>query len=369
VALYVQQSYASKGGPGQRVSLRGGGPLVTLALPDGGNRQTTLWETLWLNTPADYVIGKRPERSFPWLAPCLTSKTGEVLHEKGADRAQAFFGTPRRMRLVFAENTERKACCLTGVVDDVVVEGFVRVPHGVNYGEWRHPLTPYKTKRDEKTKKVETSPVLTKVGRIGYLHWVGLVAGGEDRHPASAVLEAKGRLANLGDPWQVSSRLMAAGFAMGDASALQFLDTRMPLHTVDPDRVERIESTAKMMVDAASIVAGLLGKALWRARERSAPGEARFWADTEQAFHSMLDTVFDIGQPALAAKWLKVLKRSALRVFDDTVQPDDDLARAEAVVKAKTSLGFALNGYGSGKSLFRTLLLPLPAKKSKKEAA
>jgi CRISPR system Cascade subunit CasA len=142
IAAYALQQWASKGGPGQRVGLRGGGPLVTLALPDGG-RPARLWEVLWLNTPSDRRLAD-PARAFPWLAPCLTSKRHETLHETDADRLQAFFGTPRRMRLVWAENIDRRPCMLTGVVDDVVCTGFIRVQHGVNYGVWRHPLTPYR---------------------------------------------------------------------------------------------------------------------------------------------------------------------------------------------------------------------------------
>ena len=50
MALYALQSWAPAGGPGQLTSLRGGGPLVTLAQPEELDRHG-LWRTVWLNTP------------------------------------------------------------------------------------------------------------------------------------------------------------------------------------------------------------------------------------------------------------------------------------------------------------------------------
>src|SRR5260221_9707286 len=47
MALYTLQQFAPAGGAGHRTSLRGGGPLVTLALPDGGpGSRPSLWQRL-----------------------------------------------------------------------------------------------------------------------------------------------------------------------------------------------------------------------------------------------------------------------------------------------------------------------------------
>lgn len=49
MALFTLQTYAPAGGAGNRVSLRGGGPLTTLALPPP--ERDTLWRGLYLNVP------------------------------------------------------------------------------------------------------------------------------------------------------------------------------------------------------------------------------------------------------------------------------------------------------------------------------
>src|SRR5579883_1330268 len=83
MALYTLQQFAPSSGRGYRTSLRGGGPLVTLALPDGGQTsRPTLWQRLWLNTPAGLALNpSEKSRAFPWLAPTRTSAKGETIHE------------------------------------------------------------------------------------------------------------------------------------------------------------------------------------------------------------------------------------------------------------------------------------------------
>ncbi len=154
-------------------SLRGGGPLVTLALPDGGpGSRPTLWQRLWLNTPFDLRLDASGKtRAFPWLAATRTSTKKEIVHEGDAHPLQAFFGMPRRIRLVFKDNVERLACDLTGRVDDAVCTGFVATPWGANYGVWRHPATPYykpKANSDD-----PALPVHAPDGRLGYRQWLG----------------------------------------------------------------------------------------------------------------------------------------------------------------------------------------------------
>ena len=50
MALYALQDFAPQGGAGNRTSMRGGGPLVTLVQPvDGGAHP--LWRMVWCNVP------------------------------------------------------------------------------------------------------------------------------------------------------------------------------------------------------------------------------------------------------------------------------------------------------------------------------
>jgi CRISPR system Cascade subunit CasA len=77
IALYALQSFAPSGGAGHRTSLRGGGPLTTLALP--GDSAAPLWHTLWLSVPPyDAPAAGDLARVFPWLAPTRTSEDGKA---------------------------------------------------------------------------------------------------------------------------------------------------------------------------------------------------------------------------------------------------------------------------------------------------
>ena len=50
MALYTLQSFAPSGGAGNRTSMRGGGPMVTLMQPLDGNAHP-LWRLIWSNVP------------------------------------------------------------------------------------------------------------------------------------------------------------------------------------------------------------------------------------------------------------------------------------------------------------------------------
>lgn len=359
IALFAHQSWASSGGVGRRTGVRGGGPLTTLAIPDlcvsDGTHPPRLWEIVWLNTPADRHLGD-PLQAFPWLSATKTSKKGEVIHENQDNRLQALWGAPRRMRLVWEENADRRPCMVTGVVDDVVCTGFRTVSYGANYGVWQHPLSPYYEV------KSDWLPFHAQTGRLGYRDWVALVAGGGGHRAATCVLQAKERLEDLPRSWHDGSRLFAGGYAMSQAKAESFTSATMPLHTVDRVVRREIERVAAMMVAASAIVS----KALWGACKgaRVSPVEPcdHLWADTEQEFHNTLRG--DLRHAS--TEWLGTLQKAS-NIFDEFVEIGDDIARARQVVEAKKWLTLTLQGYGpAGRSLFKTLALPeVESKKSK----
>lgn len=203
MALYTLQQFAPAGGAGHRTSLRGGGPLVTLALPDGGQgSRPTLWQRLWLNTPSDLRLDPSEKaQAFPWLAPTQTSANKETVHEAGAHRLQVFFGMPRRIRLVFAKNVERLPCDLTEACDEIICPGFTAAPWGVNYGIWKHPTTPYyKLKASSNDPAL---PVHAPEGYLGYRQWLGFVFEGKSAQAASAISSAKNRLRDSGNPGEM----------------------------------------------------------------------------------------------------------------------------------------------------------------------
>jgi CRISPR system Cascade subunit CasA len=389
MALYTLQQFAPSGGAGHRTSLRGGGPLVTLALPAATEKPATLWQRLWLNTPTDCQLDSdRVKDAFPWLAPTRTSAKKEVVNEGDAPKLQAFFGMPRRIRLVFERNTEGNACDLTGIVDDVVVTGIQSSPWGVNYGAWRHPLSPY---YKVKPNAPETLPVHAPEGRLGFRNWLGLVYRNPEatRLPAEAIVIAQKRLRNLGHPWEKQSRLLAGGFAMDNMKALAFAESELPLHCVGDDALAtEIATFASCLIDAANVAASALGIALRLALfgPRSEvktdttlleAARERLWDETDAAFHNLLDTAIDAladdaaehPQGDLADKWRAILARRALDIFDDTAPIDSfDQIPPEDVVSGRKLLSLALNGYGKlGTELFKALALP--PREAKKKAA
>lgn len=386
MALYTLQQFAPAGGAGHRTSLRGGGPLVTLALPDGGQElRSTLWQRLWLNTPANLRLDPSEKaQAFPWLKPPQTSAKKEIIHEAGAHKLQAFFGMPRRIRLVFAENVERLLCDLTGTYDQIICTGFTTAPWGVNYGIWKHPTTPY-----YKPKASSTDPALpfhAPEGRLGYRQWLGFVLEGETAQAASTILNAKKRLTDLGRPWRDNSRLLAGGYAMDNMKALAFAETEMPLHRLDPDLAKDVEKFARLMVNAASVAASFLGIALRRAlfgagaevkRDKTileTPRE-RLWEITEDDFHKTLEAALTSlaedpegdEQEKLARTWRGRLEHAALAIFDDTAPVNSfDELEPEDVVEGRKFLVLSSKGYGKfGADFFKALGLEPPELKKK----
>jgi CRISPR type I-E-associated protein CasA/Cse1 len=96
MALYAFQAHAPSGGAGSRTSMRGGGPLVTLVDPGQG-----LWPLIWANVPEGMP---QAVACLPWMAPTrLSDKGAQVVPPQGATFGpEAFFGMPRRLRLIAA---------------------------------------------------------------------------------------------------------------------------------------------------------------------------------------------------------------------------------------------------------------------------
>jgi CRISPR system Cascade subunit CasA len=126
-ALLTLQTMAPAGGAGHRVSLRGGGPLTTLVVP---TRPATLWHRLWANVPPSGSPAKHADfpRIFAWLAPTrLSDKKGRTTTPEDVDWRQAFFGMPRRIRLNFEPNVDRRPWCVPRTRgDEPVYEDFDR---------------------------------------------------------------------------------------------------------------------------------------------------------------------------------------------------------------------------------------------------
>jgi CRISPR system Cascade subunit CasA len=390
MALYTLQQFAPSGGAGHRTSLRGGGPLVTLALPDGAPvSHPTLWQRLWLNTPVDLRLGAADKaRAFPWLAPKRTSAKKEFVHGKDPDvhELQAFFGMPRRIRLIFKENIKKLPCDLTGKIDEIVCTSFLAAPWGVNYGIWQHPASPYYMRKANSDDP--PLPVHAPERRLGYRQWLGLLFESGRRIPATTILTAKKRLVDLEEPWQDSSRLLAGGYAMDNMKALAFVEAEMPLH--DLGVAKHVELFARLMVNGSSEAAKILSIALKRAlygdkaeiKFDSTPlatARERLWELTEDAFHKTLDDGLawlregdeSEVQEKLAQTWRQRLQRAAFAIFDDTSSIESfDQLEPQKIVEGRRQLAFALNGTGKfGIDFFEALTLDPPEQKRKSSAS
>ncbi len=352
MALFTLQDFAPGGGQGHRTSLRGGGPLVTLVLPDpDAAGEPPLWHQLWLGVvwEPDWPAPDASQlpRIFPWLAPTRTSEKGRVTTPEDVHPAQAYIGMPRRIRLVFEPNGTDRPCDLLGDRDTVLVTGFHQRPHGTNYAAWRHPLTPYYRQKPE---SVEWLPAHPQPYRLGYRDWLGLVVADAPserettRLPARAVVLARERLAELG---RRSARLLAAGFDMKKMKARGFVEAEMPLPLVRPERRESFEAASRELVRRAREVASLLGgcvrQALWSGEAPGADAgdrylaQERFWDATEPAFLATLrdlagrlETAEPGGEEGIRAaleqarsRFSEELRRTALSIFDALVRFDE----------------------------------------------
>ena len=109
-ALFTLQVNAPGGGLGHRTSIRGGGPLTTLVIPDEISAlPCDLWRNLWLNileqSEMDTLTGDisrtAPADIFPWLGKTRTSetKTGKETTQTDGHPLQMYWAMPRRIRV------------------------------------------------------------------------------------------------------------------------------------------------------------------------------------------------------------------------------------------------------------------------------
>ncbi|KAF0119377.1 MAG: Cse1 family CRISPR-associated protein [Rhodospirillaceae bacterium] len=373
MALYTVQAYSPAGGRGFLTSMRGGGPLTTLAVMDPRGRPAALWHQLWPNVPlahpADWPDWRaKPEWVFPWLVATRHAQAYPVTTPEHGHPLQAFFGMPRRVRLVF-EPSGNRVCDLGGPAGALLATGWQTRQHGVKYEGWKHPLSPHVAKEGAMPSSVKGNP-----GGATYRHWLGLVVADnakDKRLPAQAISTAR-RLAN--DTLD-GLRLIAFGYDMDNAKARCWYQSEMPLPLLAPNvNREDFENRTAQLVKAADLAAGLTRTAIKQAlfsRPGDAPGDfshlgERFWKATEPAFFDHVGGLAKNPDDAtLRQDWAKCLQKSALAQFDASVPmegiEEGDMKR---VVKARGSLVYKLLRDGG---LEKALGLEAPERKPKRK--
>ncbi len=341
MALYAFQAHAPAGGAGNRTSMRGGGPMVTLVDPGQG-----MWALIWANVPG----GKpAPISALPWMRATVTSEKAAEVWPAQAHPVEAFFGMPRRLRLVGADGG---------------ISGVIQRPYGTNYAGWVHPLSPYYRMKEG----AELLPAHPRAGLFGYRNWLGVVAaqleqGLRDR---AAMVDAW-----AGRSGHAPAQILVAGWAMDNMKPRDFTFSQTPL----------VDLPADLALDLAGMVeaADLLGLSLRQALEPvAAGGEWRealreaFFARTQTAFEARLAELTAVNREDVARGWLADLRRAALALFEARALPGldrrDPKAQA-AIVAAHRNLVAAFDGRSpNGVKAYGRLGLTPPPRKPKEAA-
>lgn len=349
MALYTLQAFAPSGGAGNRTSMRGGGPMVTLVRPE----EPGLWPLIWANVPRGRPLDTEDLDLLPWMRPTELSDNKRIATPPGdgtgPPEPEVFFGMPRRLRLV---------------TDGHAVTGVVQKPWGTNYVGWLHPLTPYYL---HKTEKLPRHP---KPGAFGYRNWRGVILqeGDVGDRPAALARFLRERPGERCD-------LIVAGWAMDNMKPLDFLWSEQPVFPLD----ERAGGLAAALVEAAehagfalaaTVAAGTgegeLGKGAGLAAREA------FFRNTQGSFEERVAALALGRAECLAESWLGDLRSAALPIFDEAVLPglpDLGETRRRAAVDARRRLTAMFAGYPPfGKKLWGALGLTPPPRR-KKEAA
>ena len=342
-ALFTLQTNAPSGGVGHRTSLRGGGPLTTLVLPDEAlhcrtDFQGTLWHKLWLNVLPENELRKKlsggnweasgPEAVFPWMGPTPTSdkKSGKTTLPGDVHPYQMYWGMPRRIRIDFSDTTSG-TCDLCGGDQFPLVSRFVTKNYGINYtGPWRHPLTPYSQKDLSK----DPLPLHGQKGGLTYRHWLGLTLGnaGNNQEPAlSAVHFLDSRTERIRT--DSHARIWAFGYDMDNMKARCWYDAVMPLYPVADACRGDFKSLVTDFVEAAGEMGANLRqevKKAWYKRPMDVRGDwafidLEFWQSTEPVFYELIESGLraiqnNEPQQEVRTAWHSALRRTAMDLFD-----------------------------------------------------
>ena len=394
MALITMQSYAPAGGQGNRTSMRGGGPLTTIADPRASNSageadEQPLWKALWMNaeTQAQWSAravarhGESASAIFPWLAATqISDKNKPPVTPQRAHALQAYFGMPRRIRLEFSEGGH---CGLTGVADAQCATGFRMRNYGVEYVGWKHPLSPHYRNKD-----AELLPVHPQPGGLAWRDWPDLTLSrpAGEREPAAAITQANRRAETLGI---AAVRLKAFGYDLDKMKARAWVTVNQPLLVVDINNEQenaQLLLLSTTLVEATRLAGFLLTNAIkdaWFDRGEDAKGEVtvpkqQLWQDTESHFFERLQAAFagkftlEIVSDARRS-FHHPLRNITLRIFDVHCPlgsaPNTALRR---FVSARYSLQRTLSGYSKlGDQLFDALNIPrheLPSSARKSRA-
>lgn len=335
-ALITLQTYAPAGGQGHRTSMRGGGPLTTLIMPVRKEQNVPLlWDFIWANVP-NKQDGEELDikKALPWLAPTIVSPKAEAVIGEGNPLELAFFATPRRIRLQFADGI----CSLSGE-DGKVAIGYKTQNFGANYLSWQHPLSPYR-----KDKKEGFLPLHPNAGQSDYGDWLAWWGG--DGLAATVVELWEDRKKTVRKLLHRGEQIAAFGYDLDNAKARQWLDVEIPFFPIfyDKNYGSNFKEEIKLLIAASDEAAKATTRnakiALYGIKDKShyklpdnLPMNAlkeigeTLWRETEEDFKNILDELEKLvlakePRDELRKKWRKKLCEKSLKVFEDFLDVD-----------------------------------------------
>ena len=269
-ALFTLQTNSPGRGSGYRTSIRGGGPLTTILVHDGGTAVSmSLWNTCWLNVLDDtkWLSGRSgnpakqsmPDR-FPWLARTRTSESEEsVTTPDDIHPDQMYWAMPQRIRLAMAKQDSNACCDLCGTTEKPLYLHYYAKKFGVSYkGYFRHPLSPYDLVDDH------LRTVLTEPGGIGYRHWLGLIENEPNSvRQRATVIE---RFVQESPPQRREALVWAFGFDIYNSNKVRsWTDAQLPIFDLSKEVRDLFVPIVKNMVVVSSRVCGMTLRSILRA--------------------------------------------------------------------------------------------------------
>lgn len=323
MALYTLQAFAPAGGAGNRTSMRGGGPLVSLIQPLD-SETSKLWRTIWLNVPASKPLSPDlASEALPWLRKTRTSENDKTVISDQSHKGEMFFGMPRRLRLI--EKEER-------------IIGVVQKKYGTNYSNWIHFLSPYYRNKPEE----EFLPVHPKPGKISYQNWLGLIIEHRNNDKKKRVADTVKRFNNIAGS-RPKVELLLGGWAMSNMTPLDFNIGSYPswkTEEVVEDRIaqliEAAEKSISGLIRALKDSISIQGESALAIREN-------FYFETENTFKSRVTELVDKSHSDdnVEQKWLHHLRKVALGKFDKLTTPlfsELAISDIEKIIKARAIL-------------------------------
>ncbi len=318
IALFTLQTNAPSGGQGHRVSLRGGGPITTLLMPEL-NQAAPLWKKLWLNVMPlsdDEKPTHYDETVFPWLNKTITSEPPKNLSvfPEQANYCQAFWGMPRRIELDF-NHVKQGECDLCGETSTQLITHYQTKNYGIQYQNWRHPLTPYRV-------DIKTGALLAIKGQPGgliYRDWLGMVTNYENVVAAKIIFVNDERRLKGKD----KCRLWCFGYDFDNMKARCWYEHTFPVIPALNEPDNDLENLISLALELSKETLLILRKAMETINKQSNVVNHAFWKDTEPYFYQLVNQLIvqknnPNGRLDLLADWANTLLNYITQTYDKT---------------------------------------------------